>query len=72
MKSRIKKGDTVKIVKSPVFKSKYGYCCGYDANLGKVGIVENSDGMHINIKKLGGCYQPEQLNKIPQYKQLKK
>ena len=65
MKSRIKKGDKVKIVKSPVFKSKYGYCCGYDDNLGKVGIVQNADGMHIFIKNLGGCYQPEQLKVIP-------
>jgi hypothetical protein len=72
MKSRIKKGDKVKIVKLPVPKSKYGWCMGYSEHIGRVGIVENADGMHIFIKGKGGCYQPEQLKKIPQKKQLKR
>lgn len=54
----------VEVIRSPVKESKYGYCAGYDEKIGQQGIVESADGMHIFIKQLGGCYQPEQVRKV--------
>jgi hypothetical protein len=62
IKSRLKVGDKVKIIKLPVEQSKYGNCLGYD-HVGKTEVVTSVGDGHIFTNK-GGCYQPEQLKKI--------